>query len=1185
MASDMVKRRWRAAFAMVCALAMAAPATAGPQRAAVPTQPGYLGVELRNLTREEARTSGLPTHGGAAITKIDANSPGGAAGLRRGDILLEIEGTPVVSAEQALKLIASKKPGTVVTVRLLRDGKLRAGPVKLGAKPAAPPAIAALPAAEPSKPAPREQDAQPPAEFKALENQIADLNRQSKYAEALPLAERYVSLARQRHGEEALEFADAISWLGSSYISLARYDEARPLLGRALELYQRSRGTDHPDTLSCAVSLAQLLFREGRYGEAEPLFKRALEGRERVLGPEDRSTLASVSNLAVLYKFQGRYGEAEALAKRALEAQERVLGPEHPDTLVSRNVLAALYQVQSRLTEAEPLLRRVLEARERILGKEHLETLVSVNNLAALYQAEGRCSEAEPLAARALEGYRRTLGENHPQTIAALANLATLYSNWGDRAKALPLMTSAAEASVRVLGPDHPQTLMALSNLADLYRVLAWTEQAEPLVKHVLEARERLLGPDHPETVASVNSLATLYLAQRRYGEVEALMRRAMETEERTLGPDHPATLGTAGELAVLYFRQGDWVHAAQFGRRSTAWAAARTQLGAQRIGQAVTAGNKNSEADENSWQFVRLIKALYRGKPEGQAPDAQLTREMFEAAQWAFSSEAAQSLAQMAARGAKGDPALATLVRERQDLVEEWQKRDAKRNAALALPPEKRDAAAEAADWNRLKAIEARISGIDKQLLADFPDYASFASPAALSIEAVQAELRADEALVLLLDASEWDVTVHESFIWVVTKYQARLVRSPIGDFVLGDEVRALRCGLDAELWNEEASRKFCIALTGEEYGKSGAAAGPLPFDTARANRLYETLFGQVKDLIEGKQLLIVPSGALTQLPFQVLVTAPPASGDLRSVAWLIREHALTVLPAVSSLKALRRVARPSAAGKPMIGFGNPLLDGDPSYPQDLEAAGLARAFGTCEQAALQRMASLSGVRGVPPLAPAGGLADVSLIRRQVPLPETAIELCAVAADLGADPREIRLGARATEHEVKRLSETGELAQYRIVHFATHGALAGQVADNSEPGLLLTPPATPSEEDDGYLTASEIAGLKLDADWVILSACNTAAAGAPNAGALSGLARAFFYAQARALLVSHWEVNSDATVKLVTGAMRRLAADKSVGRAEAMRQSMLALIGKGESYEAHPAYWAPFVVVGEGGR
>jgi CHAT domain-containing protein len=200
-----------------------------------------------------------------------------------------------------------------------------------------------------------------------------------------------------------------------------------------------------------------------------------------------------------------------------------------------------------------------------------------------------------------------------------------------------------------------------------------------------------------------------------------------------------------------------------------------------------------------------------------------------------------------------------------------------------------------------------------------------------------------------------------------------------------------------------------------------------------------------------------------------------------------------------------------------------------------------------------------------------------------QVPLPETAEELCTVASRLNANPNDIRLGARATEREIKRLSESGELAQYRIVHFATHGALSGEVTGNSEPGLLLTPPDTPSEVDDGYLTASEIAGLKLDADWVILSACNTAAGGTEGAQALSGLARAFIYAQARALLVSHWAVNSQATVKLITGALSRIAADKSLSRAEAMRQAMLALIDGNNPIEAHPSYWAPFIVVGEG--
>ena len=123
-------------------------------------------------------------------------------------------------------------------------------------------------------------------------------------------------------------------------------------------------------------------------------------------------------------------------------------------------------------------------------------------------------------------------------------------------------------------------------------------------------------------------------------------------------------------------------------------------------------------------------------------------------------------------------------------------------------------------------------------------------------------------------------------------------------------------------------------------------------------------------------------------------------------------------------------------------------------------------------------------------------GLVELAQVRQQTPLPETADELCAVARDLKSDVNAIHLGVRATEREVKRLSaatDATRLANYRIVHFATHGTLAGQLSGTTEPGLILTPPDAASEKDDGYLSAGEIAGLKLDADWVILSACNTA--------------------------------------------------------------------------------------------
>src|SRR5262249_8390609 len=148
-------------------------------------------------------------------------------------------------------------------------------------------------------------------------------------------------------------------------------------------------------------------------------------------------------------------------------------------------------------------------------------------------------------------------------------------------------------------------------------------------------------------------------------------------------------------------------------------------------------------------------------------------------------------------------------------------------------------------------------------------------------------------------------------------------------------------------------------------------------------------------------------------------------------------------------------------------------------------------------------------GLRGATPKFFRAGLADVEQVRAQYPLPETADELCSVAQVSGSPLSDIYLGEMATETMIKALSTNGTLAKARVVHFATHGLLAGETqmlaASRAEPSLLLTPPQTATDEDDGLLTASEISQLKLDADWVILSACNTAAGGTEGAEALSG--------------------------------------------------------------------------------
>lgn len=157
-------------------------------------------------------------------------------------------------------------------------------------------------------------------------------------------------------------------------------------------------------------------------------------------------------------------------------------------------------------------------------------------------------------------------------------------------------------------------------------------------------------------------------------------------------------------------------------------------------------------------------------------------------------------------------------------------------------------------------------------------------------------------------------------------------------------------------------------------------------------------------------------------------------------------------------------------------------------------------------------------------------------------------------------------------------------LADYSIVYFATHGLVAGDIKGLAEPSLVLSIPKEPTDLDDGLLTASEVAQLKLNADWVVLSACNTIAGDKPGAEALSGLARSFFYAGAKSLLVSHWAVASDAATRLTTSTFDILKSSPGLGRSEALRQAMLGYLNDtSAATNAYPAYWGPFALIGEG--
>jgi CHAT domain-containing protein/Tfp pilus assembly protein PilF len=983
----------------------------------------------------------------------------------------------------------------------------------------------------------REQGQRVQTEISALNRRVTELHRAGRIAEATPLAERSLALTRAQKGEDHVDTAARMLWLAFLYNELGRLADAEPLLRRALEINEKAQPANNSLIAASAHHLANLYLDQGRFDEAEALYKRALTIREALPG-ERLGLAATLSNLAGLHSGRGRLAEAEALYKRSVEIHQAAQPANHPDIAQALYNLGIFYSDRSRHAEAELLLRRALEIIEQSLPAGHPNIARVLNGLACHYREQGRYAEAEPLAKRVLEINEKAYPTGHSIVAQSLYNLGLVY---------------------------HAQRRL---------------DEAEPLYQRALEMREKVLWAGHPDVAWSLHNLAGLYYARGRLAEAELLLQRALEMREKILPASDNAIVLNLNNLAAIEYQREAWDLSVQYARR----AAARVIERARRVTRPVAIGTGETsrlELSSNASPFVWLRGAAWRLAEQQPNRLEALSEEAYKGTQWTSQSSAGSALAQMAARFSKGEGELARLVREHQNLAAAWQALDKDVIAARTAPPERRNADAEQALSLRVADTERGLAALNDRLANEFPEYAALAGAEPLSFEATQALLRNDEALVLLADAPR------ETFIWIVTKTATRWLRSGLGTRALAQRVAVLRCGLDQAAWDADKPTSCADFFKGGFSAADAEAGKPLPFDLSLAHELYRALFGEAEDLIDGKHLLIVPSGPLTVIPFQALiadkpaVTIPTDAAHYAEAAWLAQRHAITVLPSVASLRALRQLAKVSKATQPFIGFGNPLLTGPAGTDNR------AGAVAGCAKTAPVQVARGS-VRGTASSFFRGNLADVERVRQQHPLPETADELCAVARSIGAPEASVHLGENASEATIKALSNQGELGNARIVHFATHGLLASESgnlgASSVEPALILTPPAKATEEDDGLLTASEITQLKLDADWVVLSACNTAAGGGAdrNAEALSGLARAFFYAGARALLVSHWAVDSHATVRLISEAFHTLSVDQQIGRAEALRRSMLALIASGGG-NAHPSKWAAFAVVGEG--
>jgi CHAT domain-containing protein len=324
--------------------------------------------------------------------------------------------------------------------------------------------------------------------------------------------------------------------------------------------------------------------------------------------------------------------------------------------------------------------------------------------------------------------------------------------------------------------------------------------------------------------------------------------------------------------------------------------------------------------------------------------------------------------------------------------------------------------------------------------------------------------------------------------------------------------------------------------------------------FDVGVASKLYQLTLAPVAAALDGvKNLVVAPSGALLSMPFEVLLTGPADPEHLADAPWLLHRFILAHVPAAANFVSLRRIAGGSRAAQPWFGFGD-------FVPITLAQAQHSFTGPACVESA-KLLASLPQ------------------------LPYAQKELAAARALLGASPADQLLGPAFTVPAVMKAT----LRDYRVLHFAAHALLPAELQCQSEPAIVTSDPSGAVDASQALLTASDVTQLDLDADLVILSACNSGGGGNGTAGeSLSGLARAFFYAGARALMVTHWSVSDQVAAYLVADTLARMRASPALGVSGALQAAQLAMLAQaGKSLPAelaHPFFWAPFAVIGAGG-
>ena len=619
---------------------------------------------------------------------------------------------------------------------------------------------------------------------------------------------------------------------------------------------------------------------------------------------------------------------------------------------------------------------------------------------------------------------------------------------------------------------------------------------------------------------------ALVLLMLKRYADAESVLSATWLRQKATFGEDHFTTALTEGMLAWAQWEnanQGDarvhFEHALQYLMTPQGASAGFEEQGLRKL-----ARKSIAEA---------YLKSL------GGSADANAQVRGFAVADWLAGSSVQQALNEAAQRTRFSDPRLQEALRGGQDIQRELDTLYRYMNEQDADDGVQKTPQIVAQMRQRVAQLSLQREKLHQQVRKLFPQFDQMVRPSSASVHEIAKRLGKDEVFVQILSTSTG------SHLWAIDNKSGVVgAYSEMTELEVAKRVGRLRATLDV----------------------AGEGATMPGFDFAAANQLHDALIRPLAGaLVDKRHLIISTSGALAQIPFSVLVTQPH-DGNPGAAPWLIRQFAVSHVPGAGAWMALKQLDTAKPAALAFMGWGDPQFGAEQVVP-----AGKRRHLD------LTRAIASTGQDDIVLTA---------LKYSQIPpLPETRAEVQQIARMLKADlQKDVFFGQAASRESVLLASESGALALRRVIVFATHGLVPGDLPNLRQPALAMAANGSVDAEPlSPLLTLEDVLSLKLNADWVVLSACNTAAAEGQAEEALSGLARGFFYAGSRSLLVTHWSVESDSASLITTLAFAHQTAHPQARRAESLRVAMLEVMSK--PLYAHPAYWAPYALVGEGGR